>query len=173
MPSRSKPTTRLLFDELLPWRVASALRELGYKTSYVGSQGDSAPPRGSSDIDVLEHARSTGQVVVTSNHDLIILCAEEGESVLWIDPRGRQFTRDELAGLLFAKMAELDAVFRSASEPVCVRVLRTKAERLSLDRAHHLASQRLRRLSIRKRGRKQRPAGELLETAADAERSHN
>ncbi len=56
---------------------------LGYNTSYVGHPEDGSPARGSSDEDVLSHAKATGQVVVTSNHDMILLCAEQQESVVW------------------------------------------------------------------------------------------
>ena len=43
-----------------------------------------APARGAGDADVLDHARKTNQVVVTSNHDMILLCAEENESESWL-----------------------------------------------------------------------------------------
>lgn len=92
---------RFLFDEDLPHVVARALRELGFNTSHVGSKPDKAPVRGSIDEVVLGHARSTGQIVVTSNHDMILLCAEQGESVVWIDPRGKQYRRSEMVVLCF------------------------------------------------------------------------
>ena len=57
--------------------MASALRELGYNVSYVGNEQDGAPPRGSSDQTIIDHARTTNQVVVTSNHDMILLCLEQ------------------------------------------------------------------------------------------------
>ena len=61
---RRPPRTPLLFDENLPWRVASALRELEYNASYVGNEQDGAPLRGSSDQEIISHARATNQVVV-------------------------------------------------------------------------------------------------------------
>lgn len=155
---------RLLFDELLSWRVATALRELGIRASHVGHEGDQSPPRGSSDAVVLEHARKTNQVVVTSNHDMIILCAEENESVIWIDPRGRQLKRTEFVPLVFGRVEEWQARFASADGPICVHVLRTKTEVLTLDRARHLVVQRMRRLRARKRTQAGRqPSGPTLE----------
>lgn len=160
-----RPTVRLLFDELLSWRVARALRELGIGASHVGHEGDSAPPRGSSDAVVLDHARATNQVVVTSNHDMILLCAEEGEPVVWIDPRGRQLTRTELVPLVFGRVEEWQALLSSATEPICVRVLRTRTDALPLHRARHLVVQRMRRLRARRRAqeRSARPTGATLD----------
>lgn len=39
---------------------------------------------------------------MTSNHDMILLCAEEDEPVIWIDPRGRIGRR----GLILARRNE-------------------------------------------------------------------
>lgn len=154
--ARPRPTIRLLFDELLPWRVATALDVLGFHTSHVGDETHGAPPRGSSDEVVLAHARRTNQVVVTSNHDMIMLCAELHESVVWLDPRGRQFQSDETALVAFRGIAEWQRRLDGAEQPVCVRVLRTKVETLALQRAADLAAQRLRALRAR---RARRPAG--------------
>lgn len=138
---------------MLPWRVARALRELGIRASHVGHEVDGAPGRGSSDAVVLAHARKTNQVVVTSNHDMILLCAGESESVIWIDPRGRQFTRTELVPLVFTRVEDWQDRLRAAGKPVCLHVMRTKTEVLDLDRARHLVVQRMRRLAARKRTR--------------------
>ena len=133
--------------------VARALRELGFNTSHVGSKPDKAPVRGSIDEVVLGHARSTGQIVVTSNHDMILLCAEQGESVVWIDPRGKQYRRSEMVVLCFKGSEDWERRLGNADEPVCVRVLRTRAETLTIGRAAHLARQRMRRLQARERQR--------------------
>ena len=69
---------RLLWDELLSHRVPQALRVLGFNVSHVGNHGDGAPPKGSTDREVLDHARSTNQIIVTSNHDMMLLCIEVG-----------------------------------------------------------------------------------------------
>lgn len=152
-PRRERPDIRLLFDELLPPGVARALHELGFNTSHVGHLTHSQPPRGSDDATVLEHAAATNQVVVTSNHDMIMLCAERAAPVVWLDPYGRQFRHDELALVAFKGIAEWHRLLSSHSTPVCVRVLRTKVEALPLTRASTLAAQRMRNLQARKRKR--------------------
>jgi len=140
-----------LYDELLPWRVAEALRALEYRVSFVG--GEEQPPRGSTDEDVLDHARKTNQVVVTSNHDMIMLCAEVGESVIWLDPRGRQLRSEEHVVLAFTNIAQWQELLLQADAQVCVRALRTKNEVLTLERASALAERRIRALRARKRDR--------------------
>jgi hypothetical protein len=109
---------------------------------------------------VLAHARKTNQVIVTSNHDMIMLCAEEEESVIWIDPRGRQFRTVEFVPLVFQRVEEWQALLASADVPVCVHVLRTKTEVLDLNRARHLVTQRMRRLQARKRASARRSSSE-------------
>lgn len=124
---------------------------------------DSQPDRGSSDADILAHARTTNQIIATSNYDMIILCAELGESVLWIDPRSRQFRRAELAGLAFNRIEEWERLFDEADESICVKALRTKTEAMSLERATHLARQRMRRRKAEKRrSRPPKALGDLL-----------
>ena len=154
----ARPGVRLLFDELLPHSVARALRELGIRASHVGHEGDGAPIRGSSDEMVLAHARRTNQVVVTSNLDMVLLCAELLEPVIWIDPRGRQLRRTELVPLVFTRVEDWQRLLADAGDPVCIHVLRTKTEVLALERAQHLVIQRMRRLAARKRARAKRPA---------------
>lgn len=131
------------------------MRELGISASHVGHEGDKAPPRGSGDAVVLDHARITNQIVVTSNHDMILLCAEQNESVIWIDPRGRQLERTEFVPLVFGRIEEWQALLAGADHPICVHVLRTKTKILDLDRARHLVLQRMRRLKARERARRQ------------------
>jgi len=146
---RDRPATRFLFDELLPWRVASALEVLGFRTSHVGHSTHGAPAKGSSDEDVLAYAAKTNQVVVTSNHDMIMLCAEKEQAVVWLDPRGRQLRHDETVVLAFLGMASWSEMLESAGAPSCVRVLRSKAELISLKRARELAKRRL--VALRRR----------------------
>lgn len=144
------------------------MRVLGYNASYVGHKEDGSPVRGSSDEEVLGHGKATGQVVVTSNHDMILLCAEQQESVIWLDPRGRKIKRDEMVVLVFQAAAEWEALLATATGPVCVRALRTKNEVLSLDRAAHLVQQRMRRIAARKRRKATpKPLGPLLDSEPD------
>jgi hypothetical protein len=102
--------------------------------------------------------------MVTSNHDMILLCAEENESVIWIDPRGRQFKRTELVPLVFTRVEEWLELLARSSDPICVHVFRTKTDVLTLERARHLVVQRMRRLQARKRAQARKsPPGPTLE----------
>ncbi|MDZ4827498.1 MAG: DUF5615 family PIN-like protein [Actinomycetota bacterium] len=134
---RQRPDIRLPYDELLPWRVAESLRALEYRVSYVGN--DQQPPRGSTDEDVLDPARKPNQVVVTSNHDMIMLCAEVGESGIWLDPRGRQLRREEHVVLAFTNIVEWRA--RPARRFASARC--EPAGAAEPDRRHHMIPIRL------------------------------
>ena len=165
---RRPPRSRFLFDENLPWRVASALRQLEYNVSYVGNEEDGAPTRGSSDEEILEYARETNQVVVTSNHDMILLCLEQPQPVVWLDPHGRKITRDEMVVLVFLAAHEWEDMLQSATGPVCIRTLRTKNECLSVERAVRLVQQRMKRIAAKRRGGpKPKPLGQLLEPTSE------
>ena len=95
---------------------------------------------------------------------MILLCAEENESVIWIDPRGRQLRRTEMVSLVFGQVEQWQALLNAEEEAVCVHVLRTKTEVLTLDRARHLVVQRMRRLQARKRAQARKPpSGPTLE----------
>lgn len=157
MAKRTRPKLRLLFDELLPWTVAEALNVMGFRTSYVGNDQHGQPKRRSSDAVVLRHAIDTGQVVVTYNHDMIMLCAEQQQSVMWLDPRGRQFRSDEIAALAFGGIAEWQRLLEAHGEPVCLRVLRTKVEVIPLDRAGHLAERRMKAARAKQAARRRVP----------------
>ncbi|MCY3967737.1 MAG: DUF5615 family PIN-like protein [bacterium] len=146
--SRQRPSIRFIFDENLPWRVAAALDILQFKTTYVGNQHHSnIPSRGSSDEEVLAFAQRTSQVIVTSNLDMILLCAERCQAVIWIDPRGRQFRREDLVLLVFKNIADWSGRLQVAGGPVCIRALRTKTDTLSLDEARGHAYRRMRRIA--------------------------
>lgn len=133
---RSNQTRICGFNSDTPqWRVAESLRALEYRVSYVGN--DQQPPRGSTDEDVLDPARKPNQVVVTSNHDMIMLCAEVGESGIWLDPRGRQLRREEHVVLAFTNIVEWQLLLRQASAPVCVRALRARRRRRTRSTPSH------------------------------------
>ena len=117
MDAARRPRVRLMFDELLPYRAALALRELQFRTSHVGHKGDRQPDRGSDDEKILRHAMRTKQVVVTSNHDMIMLCNELQQPVGWIDPRGRQYRADELAMLALGGIAEWERLLARPKGP--------------------------------------------------------
>jgi hypothetical protein len=95
---------------------------------------------------------------------MILLCAEKNESVIWIDPRGRQFRRTELVPIVFNRVEEWQRLLASAEGPICIQVMRTTTRVLNLERARALVLQRMRRLAARKRTRrKKKPNGGLLE----------
>lgn len=125
---------RLLFDENLPWRVASALRELRLNVSYVGdaSASPASPSRGSSDEVVLDHAARANQTTVTSNLDMVLLCVECRQPVIWIDPRGRQLRREDLVLLVFKNIRDWDDRLGTATEPVCLRASEPRPRRSNL-----------------------------------------
>jgi len=161
---RQRPSIRLIFDELLPWRVAEALEMLQFRTTYVGNQHHSnVPSRGSSDEEVLSYAQKTNRVIATSDHGMILLCAEHQQSVIWVDPRGRLFRREDLVLLVFKNISDWHDRLRQAGSPVCLRAMRTKTVTLSMEDAHRLVHQRMRRISAaRKQKKPQRPLGPLL-----------
>ena len=124
---------RLLFDENLPWRVAAALRTLEFSVSYVGDDSASppSPGRGSSDEEVLSHAENANQLVVTSNLDMILLCVERGQSMIWIDPRGEHLRRAELVLIVFKGIDDWSERLATTDEPVCLRAMRTRTNTLT------------------------------------------
>jgi predicted nuclease of predicted toxin-antitoxin system len=93
-----------VWDELLSPRVPQALRVLGFATTHVGNVGDGAPPRGSPDSEVLAYALRTNQIIVTSNHDMMMICDEADQRFVWLDPRGRQYSRVEQVLLVFSQI---------------------------------------------------------------------
>lgn len=162
----------LLFDELLPWRVAAALRILEFKVSHVGmeEEGATAPPRGSSDEDVLQHAQRTNQIVVTSDLGMILLCAQAGQSVIWIDPRARQLRRAETVLLVFKQIHDWEEHLRQADGPICLRAMRTTTNPLALDEAARLVRNRMKRISPAKKPRKRTtPPGPLFPQDEEAD----
>ena len=169
MASRgARARIRLLFDENLPSRVASALWELGFYVSYVGDKGDGSnrpvsPVRGSSDEVVLSYATRVSQTIVTSNLDMILLCVESGQQVIWIDLRGGQLRLEQLVLLVFKNIDDWAERLDTANMPVCLRAMRTKTETLQLDEAGRRARNRMSRISRqRTRMTQPRPAGNLF-----------
>lgn len=146
--------TRLLFDENLPWRVASALQALQFEVSYVGDDNANppSPGRGSTDQEILERASTVNQIIVSSNWDMVLLCIEANQSVVWIDPHGRYFEREELAVLTLKGIRDWSHRLEGSDGEICVRVLRSRTESLSLDDARALLTQRMNRSGIRRTG---------------------
>jgi predicted nuclease of predicted toxin-antitoxin system len=129
--------------------VAQALRVLEKPVTHVGAEGQL--PRDTPDEQILAHAKSRKNVIATTNHDMLLLCIEEGEHVVWLDPRGKQITRPVAVAILFAQIDEILERLEAAGEATVVRVLRTKVESLTPERAEHLIRQRVAALRARER----------------------
>lgn len=151
--SRSRPGVRLVWDELLSHRVAKALRALGFNVTWVGSDSDGAPARGSSDEEVIDFARRTNQVVVTSNHDMMALCDEARERFVWIDPYGRQLRLQDQVLLAFRQIGRWQSLLAEHPDR-CVRALRSKCVSIESAEAARLARRRIRSLTNRSRPRR-------------------
>lgn len=143
-----RPRIRLIWDEQLSHPVARALRELGFNTTYVGAPDTGAPPKSSTDREVIAYALRTSQVIVTSNHDMMLLCDEAMQRFVWIDPRGRRLRREEQVMLCFGQIARWQEILAAGT---CVRAMRSKAVPIESAEAARLAAQRFRALDRRKR----------------------
>ena len=122
-----------------------------------------APARGSSDEEVLEHARRTNQVVATSDLGMVILCTQAGQSVIWIDPRGRQLRRPDMVLLVFRHVHDWEERLEQADGPICLRAMRTTTNSLDLETAARLARDRMKRISPARRPRRRTtPPGSLF-----------
>ena len=160
-----RPQTRLLFDEDVSPRVARALYELGFHVFHVGQDGQ--PKKRTGDPAVLDHAIRCNQVVVTRNHDMIMLCGERGVSVVWLDPRGTRLTIDRQAAIAFGSIRQWTDALEEATEPVCVRVLRTRVQTLPVAEGAAMAAKRYharqKRVAARRRKAKAPAPGQMEE----------
>jgi predicted nuclease of predicted toxin-antitoxin system len=154
---------RLLWDENLSPRVPQALRLLGYSASHIGHPTDHHPPKGSTDDEIVEHALHVGYIIVTSNHDMMQLCAEAGQRFVWLDPRSRQLTRAKQLLLILEQIDRWQQILETDAT-TCVRSMRTKCEAIAPAEAARLATQRMKANQRRKRTKTSalRPAGPLL-----------
>jgi hypothetical protein len=96
-------------------------------------------------------------VIVTSNHDMMLLCDEAGQRFVWTDPRGRQFRREEQVLLCFQQIRAWEEILESGQ---CVHAFRTKAIPIDSAEAARLAMQRFRALRRRQRTSARRKATE-------------
>ena len=153
---------RLLFDEQASPFVARALQALRLRVSHVGDANQ--PDRGSDDETVLRHAQATNQVIVTHNHDMIVLCADESASVVWLDPRDKDLSRQAMVVLCFTQVPEWQRLLDEADGPICVVARKTRCEALALDVARKRALERGKRVRRTMRKRHARlPDGGLFE----------
>jgi predicted nuclease of predicted toxin-antitoxin system len=157
--SRPRTRLRLLFDEQSSPKVARSLKALDLNVDWVGGKGQ--PPRGADDEVVLDHAVRCSQVVLTSNHDLIVLCCDRGESLIWLDGRGTSLTLAETVVRCFGQIEAWDREVSNRGRPVCIQSLKTKVNVLDLDDAKRLALSRNRtRLRRERRERKRQLEGQ-------------
>jgi len=147
----NRPRLRLLWDELLSIRVAAALRELGFNVTWIGSDRDAGvPAKGSTDANVIAYAQRTNQVIVTSNHDMMLLCDEAGQRFVWIDPRGRRLTSEKQVLLCFSQIRSWEEILDTDNK-ACVRALRTKSAPIESSEAARLAGQRFKAIQRKQR----------------------
>jgi predicted nuclease of predicted toxin-antitoxin system len=149
--ARKTGGTRLLWDENLSALVPQALRVLRHRASWVGAAQDGAPPRGATDEEVVAYAKHTNQVIVTQNHDMMLLCEEQGQRFVWLVPRGRQLSREEQVMIVLEQIFRWEEILATGS---CVRAPRTKCGAIDPAEAARLAFQRMRRLDQRRRARR-------------------
>lgn len=131
--------------------VPKALRVLGFNTTHVGSVDDGVPPRGSKDEDILDYAKNANQIIVTSNHDMMTICAAAGERFVWLYPRGKKLSRLDQVLLVFRQIELWEQILTEYPQH-CVHALRTKADPIDPEEAARLAARRMKDLERRKRG---------------------
>ncbi len=110
---------------------------------------------------MLAYAQQTRQVIVTSNHDMMMICAEMAQRFIWLDPRGRKYGRAEQVLVVFSQIDRWQGLL-NADDGLCVRALRTKCVAMDPGEAARLAEQRMRELRRRRRHRKAAPVGPLV-----------
>lgn len=127
------------------------------------------PAKGSTDAGVIAYAQQTNQVIVTSNHDMMLLCDEAGQRFVWVDPRGRKFTSDQQVLLCFTQIRKWEEIL-GANTDMCVRALRTKCEAIESGEAARLAGQRFKALQRKQRAKAKRvAAGSPLKLVDEAD----
>ena len=147
---RNRPRIRLIWDELLARPVPNALRILGFNVTWVGAGDPGVPPKGSADQAVIEFAKRTGQLIVTSNHHMMTLCDESGQRFVWIDPRGRKLDGDAQVLLVFQQIAKWEPILTEQPE-MCLVARRSGCKPISSGEAARLAYNRMRALDRKKR----------------------
>jgi predicted nuclease of predicted toxin-antitoxin system len=143
----------LLWDELLSELVAQALRVLQFQVTWVGASDPGVPARGQSDEAIVEFAQRTNQIIVTSNHDMMTLCAEVGQRFVWIDPHRRPLTREEQVLLAFSQIATWESLLND-HPTMCVVARRTVCRVIDAQEAARLAGNRMRQLEKKRRQRR-------------------
>lgn len=145
----------LLFDESLPWPTAAELRSRGFDVSWVGDQVHKSPSRGADDREVLAFASDQGRLIVTSDRGLVLACIEQHRSVIWISPYGvdskRQLKKPAMRRLISKQVHKWAEFVADATDPICIHVLSSGSQALSLDEAALLLQRRKRSRTARER----------------------
>lgn len=146
--------------------MARALKSLDLNVNWIG--GSKQPPKSTDDEDILGWVRRTNQVVVTTNHDMVVLCAEAGETVIWLDPRDRDISLEALTLMCFEQVAEWERALEGASRAVCIVARKTTYEVMDLGRAKRIAIERgkRRRREVRRRAAAASDAETLFDEGA-------
>lgn len=95
---------------------------------------------------------------MASNDDMILICEQEGQPFVWLDPRGRQLSQRQQVLICLTQIEDWEEIL-GRPNGVCVRALRTKASAILASDAARLAGERMRRLERRKRAVASRSVG--------------
>ena len=134
-------------------KAARALKELGLRVEHVGAP--TQPAKSTPDEQLLRHAKQHAQVIVTTNHDMIELCAQENESVVWFDIYGRKVDLPKMVVRIFTQVSKWDELLDG--EPICVHSLGTKVEPMPLQEASRRARNRIKRVEAKRRRAQRAP----------------
>lgn len=149
----ARPRLRLLIDENLSPRIARALVALGYNVEAVHDAADLgvATP----DDRILEIAKQRNQVIVTLNLDMVLICIEAEESVIWVDPKRKKgLTYEEMVVRFFEGVPRWERLVKGGT---VLHALKTKDEVLSFEQAQ-------RRVLARMAKQRRRPTQRLRRT---------
>lgn len=153
-----RPGIRLLLDENLSPKVARALHELGYRVEAV--QDAAGLGKQASDEQVLAVARQRSQVIVTVNLDMVLICIEAEEPVIWVDPKRKKgLTYPEMVLRFFEGIESWDRLIKAGH---VLHALKTKDELLTFEEAHRRVLARIakQRAAARKRQAKRQKPGQ-------------
>ncbi len=120
-----------MIDENLSPRIARALGALGYNVEAVHDAADLgvATP----DDRILEIAKQRNQVIVTLNLDMVLICIEAEESVIWVDPKRKKgLTYEEMVVRFFEGVPRWERLVKGGT---VLHALKTKDEVLSFEQA--------------------------------------
>ncbi|WP_420453166.1 DUF5615 family PIN-like protein [Ilumatobacter sp.] len=145
-----RPNVRLLWDEDASRSVARALRALGLRVTWIGADDHGVPDKGATDEEVIVFAQQTNQIIVTKNHDMMMLCDEAGQRFVWIDSRGKSLPRERQVIIAFTQIRDWQRILLG-DDHSCVRALRTGARPIVSAEAARLARQRFKAIERKRR----------------------